>query len=92
MPRSAESEVVSPAVVQGAADRRVGREPGGHRAPAAIAGSRRPKGAEQWIAMPVPPIVAGQQFRQVQALLAARNRHCLPPRVVGSPVRPARPR
>ena len=48
--------------------------------------SGRPKGAEQWIAMPVPPIIAREQFRQVQAVLAARNRRCLPPRVVGSPV------
>ncbi len=48
--------------------------------------SGRTKGAEQWIAIAVPPIVPGEQFELVQASLASRNPKRTPPRVVGSPV------
>ena len=45
----------------------------------------RSKAAEQWIMVTVPPIIAPEDFEQVQASLRSRSPKRVPPRLVGSP-------
>lgn len=47
--------------------------------------SGRGKAPEQWITLSVPPIIAQEDFDQVQASLSARNPKRVPPRIVGNP-------